>query len=118
VFLRSFGEQWREEEVITIQKRKNLYAIALIAFSILWMILLVIPATRAATPTITLTPTSQAPGGSVTVTGTGFGATIVVGIGFRAEVNVINEVMDTTGPYGVGTGPYHGNITSSQTRHI
>lgn len=63
-----------------------------------------------ATGSLTLTPAVQAPGASVTVDGADFGATRAVGIGFGAEVNVINEVMNTTGPYGVGTGPYYGNI--------
>jgi hypothetical protein len=60
---------------------------------------------------LTLTPTAQAPGASVTVSGSGFGATKAVGIGFGAEVHVINETMQTTGPYGVSGGPYHGNTT-------
>ena len=58
---------------------------------------------------LTLTPPAQAPGASVAVDGAGFGATNAVGIGFGAEVNVINEIMNTTGPYGIGTGPYTGN---------
>ncbi len=58
-----------------------------------------------------MTPATQAPGASVAVDGAGFGATKAVGIGFGAEVNVTNEFMNTTGPYGVGTGPYTGNTS-------
>lgn len=54
---------------------------------------------------ITLMPTAQAPGSSVTVSGTGFGVNQSVGLGFGAEVQVINEWMNITGPFDVGTGP-------------
>jgi hypothetical protein len=57
---------------------------------------------------ITLTPTAVAPGASVSISGTSFGATKAVGIGFGAEVKVINEVMPVTGPFDVGAGPYVG----------
>lgn len=67
----------------------------------------IVPMASAAT--VTLTPTAQAPSASVTVVGTGFGAQMPVGLGFGAEVTVIDEVMATTGPYGVSGGPYHGN---------
>jgi pimeloyl-ACP methyl ester carboxylesterase len=59
------------------------------------------------TGSITLTPTTQAVGASVTVDGTGFGATKAVGIGFGAEVNVINETIAESGPYDVAGGPYY-----------
>lgn len=52
---------------------------------------------------ITLNPSSQAPGGTVTVTGTGFGATKLIGIGLGSEVTVASE--DHT-PTGSGTGPW------------
>ncbi len=55
---------------------------------------------------LTLTPTAQAPESSVTANGTGFGANQAVGIGFGAEVNVINGTMVVTGPFDTGTGPY------------
>lgn len=59
---------------------------------------------------ITLTPTAQAPSGSLNVVGTGFGAMNPVGIGFGAEVNVTNEPFNMTGPFGTGTGPYTGTV--------
>ena len=46
------------------------------------------------------------PGASVTVDGTGFGATKAVGIGFGAEANVTGEAVNATGPYDVDAGPY------------
>jgi predicted secreted protein len=58
---------------------------------------------------ITLTPTSQAPGGSVTVEGTGFNATKAVGIGFGAEVAVTGEIFTPTGS---GFGPYTGTLAN------
>ncbi len=48
----------------------------------------------AATPSITLSTTSQAPEGSVTVTGTGFGAARNIGIAFGAESNVTGEIVN------------------------
>ena len=57
----------------------------------------------AAAGSIVLDPTTQAPGGEVTVTGSSFGATNAVGIGFGQEVVVTGE--DHT-PTGTGTGPY------------
>jgi|WetSurMetagenome_2_1015567.scaffolds.fasta_scaffold06663_3 pimeloyl-ACP methyl ester carboxylesterase len=63
---------------------------------------------NALTRSLTLTPAIQMAGSSVTVDGTGFGATNAVGIGFGAEINVINEVIQISGPYDVGTGPYIG----------
>jgi hypothetical protein len=42
---------------------------------------------------ITLTPTSQAPGGTVSVTGSGFGATSAVGIGFGAAQPITGEIV-------------------------
>ena len=57
----------------------------------------------AAAGTITLNPTTQARGGQVIVTGTGFGATKPVGIGLGQEAVVTGE---TQTPTGTGTGPY------------
>ncbi|MGZ4851409.1 MAG: hypothetical protein ACXV2C_08540, partial [Candidatus Bathyarchaeia archaeon] len=65
-----------------------------------------IPTSMGAGPAITLTTTPQAIGASVSISGTGFGATKAVGIGFGAEVQAINETVDLTGPYGTGVGPY------------
>jgi len=58
------------------------------------------------TGSLTLTPATQAPEASVTVDGTGFGATNAVGIGFGAEANVTDEAVNATGPYDVDIGPY------------
>lgn len=76
-----------------------------LAFS---LVLAAIMATAAAAGNITLTPTTQAPGASVTVDGTGFGATKNVAIGFGAEVNGSNTDMNYTG---TGTGPYSGRVS-------
>ena len=60
---------------------------------------------------ITLTPNVQAQSAVVTVNGTGFGAANAVGIGFGAEVDVINETWIVTGPFDVGTGPYTSSVS-------
>jgi hypothetical protein len=59
--------------------------------------------TASAAGSITLNPTTQAPGATVTVTGTGFGATKLIGIGLGSEIAVTGE--DHT-PNGTGTGPW------------
>ncbi len=48
----------------------------------------------AATPSVTLNTTAQAPGGSVTATGVGFGASRNIGIAFGAESNVTGEIVN------------------------
>jgi hypothetical protein len=50
------------------------------------MFSLLLASMATAAPTVTLNPTSQAPGGSVVVTGSGFTASRSVGIGFGSEV--------------------------------
>ncbi len=65
-------------------KYKKRHAIACI-IAIL-MLSLVFVSETAATGSINLTPTTQATGGSVTVAGTGFGASKDVGIGLGTEV--------------------------------
>lgn len=57
---------------------------------------------------ITLTPTSQAPGASVTVGGSGFNASKPVAIGFGAEVAASQTGMPFTG---TGPGPYSGFVS-------
>jgi hypothetical protein len=90
-----------------MQHKKKVYATAMMAFLTLFIVLAMIPMASAA-GAITLTPTSQAPGASVSVQGTSFGVTKAVGIGFGAEVSTI----DTNIPYsGDGVGPYIGNTT-------
>ena len=90
-----------------MRHKMNMCETVFVVFLPLLMVMAVLPMANAATAT--LTPTFQAPGGSVTVNGTGFGAEKTVGIGFGAEVDVVNEVMSTFGPYGVSGGPYYGN---------
>jgi hypothetical protein len=57
---------------------------------------------------ITLTPSTQAPGASVSVAGTGFGSSTSVGIGFGAEVRVTGEDFH---PITNGLGPHKYNFT-------
>jgi len=51
-----------------------------------------------AAPAIVLTPTSGAPGDSVTVSGTGFAASISAGVGFGPEKGVVDEVVTVANP--------------------
>jgi hypothetical protein len=87
-----------------MQCNKRVHATSIMAFLVFSMVLACMPMANAA-GAITLTPTTQVPGASVTVSGTGFGANQAVGIGFGAEVNVINETMSITAS---GTGPHTG----------
>lgn len=57
---------------------------------------------------ITLNPTTQLAGNSVTVTGTGFHASDSVGIGVGTTVAVTGEVITTFA--GTGTGPYTATV--------
>src|SRR5512136_732760 len=65
---------------------------------------MVIISTASAAGSITLTPNAQAPGATVTVAGTGFGAAKPVGIGLGSEVNVTGEAHPITNT--TGTGPF------------
>jgi hypothetical protein len=89
-----------------MQHRKSVFTTAIMAFLTLSLALV---STVAAAGTIALTPTTQAPGGSVTVDGTGFGATKAVGIGFGAELNSTDFDMNYTG---TGVGPYSGRVSN------
>jgi len=89
------------------QPRKEARALSIIAFIAFAAVLLAIPVVSAASA-ITLNPTSQAPTGSVNVSGTSFGATKSVGIGFGAEVAATDFNMPYTG---TGMGPYTGNVS-------
>jgi hypothetical protein len=84
------------EEMKKTQHNKRAYAIALMAFVALLVVLAVMPLASAA-GAITLTPTAQVPSASVSVSGTGFGATKAVGIGFGAEVAGSDTNMAYTG---------------------
>ena len=93
-----------------MKHKTKMYTTATMTFLTLSIILATI-STAYAAGAITLTPTAQAPTGSVTVDGTGFGATKTVGIGFGAEVTATAENHDITnltiGPDGDGVyGPF------------
>ena len=70
--------------------KKKMYTAAVMMFLALSIVIGVIPMASAA-GAITLTPAAQTPGGSVSVAGTGFGATKAIGIGCGAEVTVTGE---------------------------
>jgi hypothetical protein len=70
-------------------EKVNKRAIVLFA-SVFLVIFLVVPSAVAA-GSITLTPTNQVPGGFVTVTGTGFGASKNVMIALGREINVVAQ---------------------------
>src|SRR3990172_5852496 len=65
--------------------------------TLLLMLSLVLVSIAAAAGSITLTPTAQAPGASVSVSGTSFGATKAVGMGFGAEMAGSNANMAYNG---------------------
>jgi hypothetical protein len=92
-----------------MQHKKKVYAIGIMAFLTLLMVLVAMPMTNAATAAITLTPTTAIPGDSVRIAGTGFADTKSVGIGFGAEVTVTGESVDVTGS---GTGPWTGVLAN------
>jgi len=73
------------------------------------MLSLALASTAAAVGAITLNPTNQVPGGSVTVDGTGFGASRAVGIGFGDEMSGSNTDMAYNG---TGMGPYTGRVSN------
>jgi hypothetical protein len=83
--------------------KKKMYTAAVMMFLTLSIVLSVIPMASAA-GAITLTPTAQTPGASVSVAGTGFGATKAVGIVCGAEIAVTGEVHNIPSPS--GTGPF------------
>jgi len=58
---------------------------------------------------ITLTPSAQAPGASVTVAGTGFGTTKNVAIGFGAEISGNDSNIAYSG---AGVGPWSGKVSN------
>jgi hypothetical protein len=100
-----------------MQNKMKTYTTALMTSLMLAIIIAAIPMASAA-GAITLTPSTQAPGGTVSVGGTGFGVTKKVGIGFGAEVTVSAEVHPITnlvttpdsdgayGPFGGTTNHY------------
>jgi hypothetical protein len=91
-----------------MKKLRYIKKVRALAITVFLAILLALVSVAAAAGGITLTPTAQAPGGSVTVNGTGFGATKAVGIGFGAEINGSEINMAYSG---TGMGPYSGRIS-------
>jgi hypothetical protein len=85
-----------------MRNKTKFCAIISIAFLVFSMIMTVLPTTSGA-GSIILTPSAQAPGRLVTVTGTGFGASKAVGIALGSEITVTGE---THTPTGTGTGPW------------
>jgi len=85
--------------------RTKTYLIAVTAFSLFSLSLASI---AGGAGSLTLPSTPQAPGGSVPVSGTSFGATKPIGIGFGAEVAGRDSNMSYTG---TGTGPYSGKVS-------
>jgi hypothetical protein len=71
-----------------VQPKTKAYAVVVTAFVASMLALIPLAAGAGA---ITLVPTAQAPGASVTVSGTGFGATINVAVVFGGEIQVVSE---------------------------
>lgn len=83
---------------------KNITKLAITCIMTILMLSFALTPLTAAAGSITLNPTTQARGGQVTVTGTGFGASKAVGIGIGQEITVTNEVHNILNP--AGTGPF------------
>jgi hypothetical protein len=86
--------------------KKKAYATVI---AVLLVLLLALTYIAAGAGSITLPSTPQAPGGTVPISGTGFGVTKAVGIGFGAEVSAVDFNMNYTG---TGTGPYSGRVSN------
>jgi hypothetical protein len=84
-----------------MQHKKRFYMTSTIVLLTLLICSATILAAKAALG-ITLTPSSGAPGDSVTVEGTDFAATNNVGIGLGPEVTVTGETHDISVPSGLG----------------
>jgi hypothetical protein len=97
-----------------MKHKTKIYTTVTMAFLTLSIILAAIPMASAA-GAITLNPTTQTTGGSVTVDGTGFGATKKVGIGVGAEVTVSAEVHPITDLVTTPTVWRHDKSLSDQT---
>jgi hypothetical protein len=91
---------------LKMQFKTKLYATMAMFFLAISTIFAVLPMTGGAgTGTVTLTPSNAAPGGTVTVAGTGFASTQAIGIGIGNEVAVANESHPIANP--TGTGPFN-----------
>jgi hypothetical protein len=86
---------------------RHVKKVLLVAITVFLAILLAMVSVAAAAGGITLNPSTQATGGSVTVNGTGFGGNVEVGIGLGAEVAGSEKNMTYSGD---GPGPYGGTL--------
>jgi hypothetical protein len=87
-----------------VRKKMNTKTKASIAIvAILFLFLLSMESTVAGAASLTLPSTPQTPGGTVTISGIGFGASKPVGIGFGSEVALDNETFLHPG---AGFGPF------------
>lgn len=86
---------------------EKVYATTMVAFLMLLLVLSTVSMANAAAG-ITLDPTTGEPEDSVQVTGTDFGASTPVGIGFGAEVVTTDSNMSYSG---TGVGPYSGKVS-------
>jgi hypothetical protein len=77
--------------VIVLQRDAKALALSLTVF--LTCVCALLPLTAGA-GSITLTPTAQTTGGSVTVSGVGFGASRNIGIAFGSELSVTGEIVN------------------------
>ncbi len=84
--------------------RKNKVYTSIALGILLFSMTLAIAPIASGAGTITLTPTSQAQSGSVTVAGTGFAASQPVSILMGTEIAVVNESHPIPSP--AGTGPF------------
>ena len=92
-----------------MQNKKRLYSAIFMVLLMSSILLATLPMGSAA-GSITLTPTSQAQGSSVTVAGTGFAASQAVAIVIGTEITVTKETHPITNT--TGTGPF-----TSYTNH-
>lgn len=86
-----------------MQRKTKLFSIVPLVLLIASILLATLPMGNGA-GLITLTPTSQAQGSSVTVAGTGFAASQAVAIVIGTEITVTNESHPIASP--TGTGPF------------
>ena len=88
-------------------RKRKAHVMAILAFLMISTILAMILVASAALG-ITVNPTSGAPGDSIQVTGTDFGASTPVSIGFGTEVNTTQGNLTYSG---TGVGPYGGKVS-------
>ena len=88
-------------------RKRKAHVMAILAFLMISTLLAMILVASAALG-ITVNPTSGAPGDSIQVTGTDFGASTPVSIGFGTEVNTTQGNLTYSG---TGVGPYGGKVS-------